>query len=226
MSYEDIDTNAKRLFFYLLKMEEGEGVQFKQPNGDILFLDYTDVDWKLLSQELIATMGAMPKTMSVYIGNEPVNMADIGYSVQNRGGPGMEPYIVGMTQSVTTEDCRGGVMNLIPIRKLMHPLEHTLDECPPAMGLYIAVKATPNQMLDYESSFARAFGHTSPAYTATSMNSPEAVEAKIAFLKRRKTMMPEVQEILSRHLKIPYSNECKLNFLASLPLVSRKKKSA
>lgn len=226
MSYEDIDVNAKRLFFYILKLEEQEGVEFESADGGLLFLDYTNLDWKAFTKEIAATMGAMPKTMQVYFGNEPINMADVGFSKYRGDGPGMDPYITAMVNGIVSEDCRGGILNLLPIRENLHPLDHALSECPPAMGLYIAVKATPMQLLDYESSFARIFGHANPAHTSMSFSNYGSEEEKIEFLKRRHAMLPEVQEILSRHLKLPFSDQCKLSHICSMPLVSRKHKAA
>ena len=44
--------NEKKLYMYLLKLEELPGFDFVDEHGGTLYLDYSKVDWKKLSNDI------------------------------------------------------------------------------------------------------------------------------------------------------------------------------
>lgn len=229
MPVEMINPDKKRLFMYAVKLEEDPGFDMSDDNGDPLYLDYSKLDWKALSKDLVACMERVPKSISVYFGNEPLTIVDIGINMRHPEMNMMGRIINGVLANVTGKDCRDGVMNLAPKREQMHPVKTVMDDCPPVMSIFFAIKATPMQMMDYELNMTRIFGDSCSFKLLSMVNmeaamtgeDPEVARSKLNM--ERMPMQESARKVLNKHFGIEYSPECRILPIGSFPLDNKEK---
>lgn len=215
-------SNDKRIWLYLLKLEEAPGFDFVDSDGETLYLDYSKVNWKSLAKDLTEHMGKMPASMKVYVGDEPLSMTDIAISINYPQGPALFGEIFKtLLNRISSKDCYAGVLDLKKNREILHPVPEPVVKMSPAIGLILALKTQGLQILDHEKSFAEAFGHPPVANLFASSHMASLFQGEgnkqepgMGVLDRQ-PMKPEVQEILSRHLMIPYDLACRLTLIGS-----------
>lgn len=229
MSQEMINPDDKRLFMYALKLEEDPNFDMSDEKGDPLYLDYSGLDWKALAKDLMACMRPFPKSVSVFIGNEPLTIVDIGINMRHPELNMMGKIIGEVLAEVNSKDCRDHIMNLTSKREQMHAVNTSLDHCAPVMAIFFAIKASPMQMMDHELSITRIFGDSGSFQMLNAMGmeammrgeDPETARSKLSF--DRMPMQENARQVLNKHFGIEYSPECRILPIASFPLDSKKR---
>lgn len=220
--------NQKRLFTYLLRLEVAPGFNFQGKNPHALEVDYSTLDWKGFAKELFEDVGYMPKAVSVYLSNETFDMSDRLFLAANPDKTlAFTQSVYDALDSVKSKDCRGNVMNMTPYREKLHPVVTPKTEAAPAIGIYLTVKATATQMMDYEQSFTHVFGQPGilnlmaqeemmSRYQSTDSDDEEVEEDEEDEETVFDLPLPEkTRNILSKHLKVEYAEKARLIFFGA-----------
>lgn len=221
---EQINLNKERLFMYVLKLEEDPNFDMSDGKDGPLYVDYSNLDWSEVSKDLSELMPSAPSSMKFYVGNEPLHMLDIAINMHYPQLNSMTTALNAVLKTVSGKSCKAGVMDLKPIQDKMHYQVLSMDHYPPIMGLFFAIKATPNQMLDHESDITLAFGDSGPAHHVQMLQMEAMVQGKPVdealsnFNPERLPMKEETKKVFDKHFLVDYDKLCKLSYMGSLPV--------
>lgn len=202
--------NQKDLYHYFVEIGFEDDYDFQGEDGKPVFLDYREVDWKGLSRDLRGVIGSLPQSVGFYVANEPSDMSDAHAFAHvltpEQGGE----HLMSAFNELEAKDYRAGVINLAPQRDKLHPSHFPQEAAPPAIGIFIAVKCTGSQFMDYEYALCKAFGFK--PITQLMLAGRESVVEDVF-----KDIPTATHDIFLKHLKLPYRAQCSMKFLFRSP---------
>lgn len=205
------DPTREDLFHFYVELGFDDDFDFVGEDGQPIFMDYRTVDWQALSRGIRDLMVDLPESMALYVANEPIDVSDSNAEKQDDTGVALSDAMTLTFNLIESKDYERGVLNLAQYRHILHPIKFPADQAPPAIGLVMAVKATLEQLSDFEASVCRPFGHLPVIQTA--MANTSGVERDSCI----ESMDPALHQLLVEHLQLPYKRQCAMNFMLRRP---------